>query len=107
LSDEKIEGTELDYVRMINSALPEDIRVWAWAPAPDSFSARFDCIFRVYRYFFVKKGMDIAAMNQAAQLLKGSHDFRNFCKINPGQAQNLVRTIMDINIVKSDLAHQT
>jgi hypothetical protein len=43
---------EINYVRILNGALPEDIRVYCWAPVDTEKSARFDCIQRIYRYFF-------------------------------------------------------
>jgi len=50
---------ELDYCTALNCALPADIRVYAWAPAPAQFSARFNCQQRVYKYFFNKRNLDI------------------------------------------------
>lgn len=35
-----LEG-ELDYVRILNGVLPDDIRVLGWCHAPLNFSARF------------------------------------------------------------------
>lgn len=32
---------EIDYVKVLNRALPKDIRVIAWCPAPPDFHARF------------------------------------------------------------------
>ncbi|XP_048424761.1 tRNA pseudouridine(38/39) synthase isoform X4 [Pyrus x bretschneideri] len=39
--NEQYEG-EIDYVRVLNRALPEDIRVFGWCPVPLDFNARFD-----------------------------------------------------------------
>ena len=44
---------------MLNSTLPEDIRVLTWAPVDSNFSARFNCLHRTYKYFFPKGNMDI------------------------------------------------
>ncbi|GLD93960.1 hypothetical protein PINS_up002565 [Pythium insidiosum] len=74
--------TELDYAVHINRALPDDIRVYAVVPAPASFSARFDCRERMYRYFFVRKTLDIEKMRLGAAKLVGTHDYRNFCRID-------------------------
>lgn len=49
---------ELNYVKVLNRALPEYIRVVAWAPVDSNFSARFDCKSRSYRYFFFRGEMD-------------------------------------------------
>jgi len=42
-------GRELDYAALLNRALPADIRVLGWAPAPPGFSARFSTRHRTYR----------------------------------------------------------
>ena len=44
---------------MLNSTLPEDIRVLSWAPVGPDFSARFNCLHRTYKYFFPKGTMDL------------------------------------------------
>ncbi|KAG7400878.1 tRNA pseudouridine synthase 3 [Phytophthora boehmeriae] len=75
--------TEVDYASHINRALPADIRVYSVAPCRPEFSARFDCKARMYRYFFVRRDLDIDKMRTAAQFLVGKHDFRNFCRIDP------------------------
>ena len=71
----------------------------SWTPVAASFSARFSCQERSYRYYFPKSNLDLHRMQEAAQLLVGEHDFRNFCKadINNG-VTNFVRTINDISI---------
>ncbi|RLN51298.1 hypothetical protein BBJ29_003064 [Phytophthora kernoviae] len=75
--------TEVDYASHINRALPADIRVYSVASCRPEFSARFDCKARMYRYFFVRRDLDIEKMRTAAQFLIGKHDFRNFCRIDP------------------------
>ncbi|KAG2790745.1 hypothetical protein PC129_g6990 [Phytophthora cactorum] len=75
--------TEVDYASHINRALPADIRVYSVASCRPEFSARFDCKARMYRYFFVRRDLDIEKMRTAAQYLVGKHDFRNFCRIDP------------------------
>lgn len=86
---------ELIYPQILNRLLPPDIRVLAWCPTPPpSFSARFSCEERRYRYFFTNppiapgtandgaESLDIDAMRAAAKLFVGDHDFRNFCKLD-------------------------
>jgi tRNA pseudouridine38/39 synthase len=76
-------GEELDYARCLNANLPEHIQVVAWAPCADrSFSARFDCKVRKYKYFFPFADLDLSAMNVAGERLLGERDFRNFCKMD-------------------------
>ncbi|KAJ0338308.1 hypothetical protein COL922a_005757 [Colletotrichum nupharicola] len=111
-SDEK----EIDYIKTLNRLLPEDIRILAWCPSPPpGFSARFSCEERRYRYFFtqpafapttgvsadgLKEGyLDIEAMDAAAQLFVGDHDFRNFCKVDGGkQITNFERRMFEAGV---------
>uniref|UniRef100_M4B3Y2 tRNA pseudouridine synthase n=1 Tax=Hyaloperonospora arabidopsidis (strain Emoy2) TaxID=559515 RepID=M4B3Y2_HYAAE len=74
--------TEVDYASQINRGLPADIRVYSVACCRQQFSARFDCKGRMYRYFFLRRDLDIEKMRRAAQFLVGKHDFRNFCRID-------------------------
>ncbi|KAJ1925741.1 pseudouridine synthase deg1, partial [Linderina pennispora] len=90
---------ELPYINMLNKILPAEIRILAWSPVSPTFDARFSCRWRFYRYFFTEKGLDIARMQDAAQRYLGSHDFRNFCRLDPAkQIKNFERTVMDIAI---------
>ncbi|GAA5926092.1 hypothetical protein JCM3775_005200 [Rhodotorula graminis] len=43
---------EIPYITLINRHLPPSIRVHAWSPVSASFSSRFSCIWRHYKYFF-------------------------------------------------------
>ncbi|ETV92781.1 tRNA pseudouridine(38-40) synthase, variant [Aphanomyces invadans] len=88
---------ELDYPTCLNSALPHDIRVYAWAPAPPEWSARFLCQGRTYRYFFHRRSLDLDAMASAAQLLQGKHDYRNFCRMDP-TVTNFEREILSFQV---------
>ncbi|KIM41956.1 hypothetical protein M413DRAFT_27494 [Hebeloma cylindrosporum] len=54
---------ELDYLVMLNRLLPDTIRVIAWSPVSDSFSARFSCKYRHYKYFFPSTHLDIADLS--------------------------------------------
>ncbi|KAJ3370589.1 tRNA pseudouridine synthase 3 [Allomyces arbusculus] len=90
---------ELPYLTIINRLLPPHIRVLAWAPVPDDFSARFSCAHRTYKYFFPALGLDIAKMREAASYFLGTHDFRNFCKIDPSKpVRNYERTVLAATI---------
>ena len=73
---------EIDYPIVINSGLPDDIRVLGWCDLPASFSARFSAKHRTYRYFFPKRDLDVGLMREAAAHYIGRHDFRNICKID-------------------------
>ncbi len=89
--------TELDYCRMLNRVLPSDIRVLAWRPVDSHFSARFSATHRTYKYFFVRGGLDVARMGEAARRLVGEHDFRNFCKIDPS-VSNFRRRVLSVHL---------
>ncbi|BGP39442.1 pseudouridine synthase deg1 [Rhodotorula kratochvilovae] len=43
---------EIPYITLLNRHLPPSIRVHAWSPVSASFSSRFSCIWRHYKYFF-------------------------------------------------------
>lgn len=91
--------TEFDYCHILNRVLPKEIKVigWAYVNDPD-FSARHKCTGRTYKYYFPKGSLDIQAMNTAAKKLIGTHDFRNFCKINVGERLVYVRELRDFKI---------
>jgi tRNA pseudouridine38/39 synthase len=98
---------ELDYAKMINGCLPDDIRVLASHEVPDSFNARFDCRGRVYKYFFVKANLDIEKMKEAGKKYLGEHDFRNFCRLDVTNTVNYVRTVYEFSIEKMESPNKT
>ncbi|KAL0094671.1 pseudouridine synthase [Phycomyces blakesleeanus] len=90
---------ELPYIDTINRLLPPDIRILAWSPVKPDFDARFNCLSRTYKYFFNKGNLNIQAMQKAAEYIKGTHDFRNFCKIDPTKdITNYQRTVIRLDI---------
>ncbi|CAG8505400.1 9996_t:CDS:1 [Scutellospora calospora] len=90
---------EIPYIETLNRMLPDDIRIIAWAPVNSDFNARHDCRSRHYKYFFVKRNLDIDLMRNAAKRFLGTHDFRNFCKIDGAkQIDNFLRTILHVEI---------
>lgn len=84
---------EIDYVKVLNKVLPQDIRVMGWCPVSPDFSARFSCLSREYRYLFWRGTLDVSAMQKAAEKLIGEHDFRNFCKMDAANVKNYRRKI--------------
>lgn len=91
----------LDASRLTRSLValtPDDLSIKALYRASAGFSARFDAQSRRYRYricagdarpvmawdhaWWYKGSLDVEAMNEAAQLLLGEHDFKSFCKAN-------------------------
>lgn len=91
---------EIDYCTLLNKNLPDDIRIIGWTPVTDKFSARFSATSRTYRYFFLKKKRNIEAMQEAAKLLVGSHDYRNICKLDIVNVKNFEREIFYAKIIK-------
>lgn len=60
---------------------------------------RFSATFRHYKYFFhLDQGMDLEAMQLAASMLVGEHDFRNFCKMDALNVQSFTRRIVSAAI---------
>ena len=78
----------------VNTRLPDEIAVVGAQEVPDGFHARFSARSRSYRYrifqrpvpspfelrrsWWITRRLDEAALNRAAQLLLGEHDFRAF-----------------------------
>jgi len=91
-------------LRRWNDLLPADVNVLALAPASPDFHARHDAVRRVYRYriserrtafgkpfvYWAKDALDVAAMDRAARLLAGRHDFRSFCENPEGHDSTIV-----------------
>lgn len=96
--DEEI--ANLTRPRCINGRLPRDIWAWAWAVAPIGFSARWNALWREYRYILWHEDLDLDLMHLAADRLKGEHDFRNFssCK------DDTVRRIQKLDISEGDIS---
>lgn len=83
-----------DWMRALNAVLPEDIAVQSTALMPDAFHARHDARGKLYRYSILNRSakptvdrafvwhvhtpLNEAAMQQAALLLVGRHDFSSF-----------------------------
>lgn len=97
----------------LNRYLPEDIAVTAAEPADDRFHARLSAVGKVYRYelrlgsvpdvfrrkyqYRVEEPLDLDAMERAARLLCGTHDFRAFCA-NKRYKKSTVRTVSAIEL---------
>ena len=83
-----------EWVRKLNSYLPESIAVFGFHSVPDDAHARFDAVERCYEYIvlqtkdpflqqgahLIRKPLDIDAMNKAAAHLIGQQDFECFSK---------------------------
>jgi tRNA pseudouridine38-40 synthase len=98
-------------VRRLNGVLPDDVRVHRGQEVPDAFDARFSALWRRYAYRIAdaphlvdpltrssvlawSRDLDLDAMNVAAALLVGEHDFAAFCKKREGATT--VRTLHEL-----------
>lgn len=94
------EASEYDYCAILNKILSREIRVLGWKTVERSFSARFSAKCREYKYFFVDQdfGLNLSAMQEAADYLVGEHDFRNFCKADIPTVKNFSRKILSASL---------
>lgn len=98
-------------VGRLNSLLPSDIQVYDFESAAEGFDARFSATSRRYIYriadassnknprlaryaLYVNQELDVTAMHEASQALRGLHDFVSFCKSREGATtiRNLKKT---------------
>ena len=99
-------------LRRLNGVLPVDVRVHRVAVAAVGFDARFSALWRRYAYRIADapdlvdplartavlawpRQLDLAAMNEAAALLTGEHDFAAFCRKREGATT--IRTLLDLS----------
>ncbi|KAG5472374.1 hypothetical protein LSCM1_03773 [Leishmania martiniquensis] len=101
-ADAKPQLPPLDYCNMLNSVLPPTIRIVGCALVDDTFDARFSCIHRTYRYYFCHRGLNLHAMQEAAAFLLGTHNFRNFCKMDVVNVSKFVRTVLSVGVYPSE-----
>jgi len=90
---------EINYPAVLNKILPDDIFVLGWCPAPSlEFKSRFNAESRTYQYYFMPRKLDIDKMKVAASYLVGTHDFRNFCRMDVTNVNHFTRRIHKIII---------
>jgi tRNA pseudouridine38-40 synthase len=97
------------------TALPADIAVLWVRPVPAHFHARYSALSRSYRYLICSRSvrpvlarqraawqpaaLDVAAMNQAAALLVGEHDFSSF-RAAGCQSRSPVRHLRRLDVTR-------
>ena len=95
-------------IRALNVHLPPEIRVLSVEDAPDDFHARFSASGKTYRYrirntpvadpfdrafsWHLPEPLSLDAMNRAAALLVGTHDFNAFRSVG-NEPSTTVRTV--------------
>jgi len=98
-----------DLQRALNAVLPADVVLWDLYPAPADWHPRFSALWRHYRYTVLNQllrspldrryvhqvagPLDLAAMQAAAALLVGEHDFAGYGQ--PTQGDSTVREVFD------------
>lgn len=105
-----------EVMNYVNQYLPEDIAVVAAERADERFHARLSAKGKVYRYhlrvgavpdvfrrkyqYRVDGPLDVPAMERAAALLAGTHDYRSFCS-NKRYKKSTVRTVYAIETAQN------
>ena len=100
--------------RSFQALTDDDISIQTLALMPPDFSARFSALEREYRYLIMPGGrhplflqdwcwdarreLDVDAMNEAASMLVGEHDFKSFCLAASAVGKNTVRTLHDVHV---------
>jgi tRNA pseudouridine38-40 synthase len=104
-----------DWLWDINEALPSDIHVRDMVPADERFHARHHATSRSYLYqisqrrtafgkrfvWWVRDGLDGAAMAAAAEVFRGRHDFAAFCEKPEAQTSTTV-VVDDVVVARAD-----
>ena len=112
-------------LRALNAQLPEDVRVRAIEECGDEFHARFNATSKTYRYLLrnaaisdpferahvwhIPQPLDVAAMQRAAQLLVGTHDFAAFQSVGTdvsGTVRTIVRSTLELRDTSGLLAYE-
>ena len=106
-------------LRRLAGLLPPDVRVRRIGLAPDGFDARFSALSRRYSYrvcddmtgpdplrrldtLWYRHPVGIGAMNEAAGLLLGEHDFAAFCRRREGAST--VRELLSLSWARPEAA---
>lgn len=86
----------------LNFYLPDDIRILEAFEVPLDFHARFDAVYRHYRYILgreksaiyggrrweIETGLHIQLLNDAADYILGEHDFATCCVVSSQKEDN-------------------
>ena len=114
-TDTRIPAKRVAYA--VNALLPEDVVVVRSEEVPAGWHPRKCVSVKTYEYrilnrefpdpvrrrdaYFVSFPLDTDRMRQAAEYLKGEHDFKSFCSAQTA-VKNTVRTIYALDIKKED-----
>ena len=100
----------------LNQYLPDDIAITELIMVPERFHSRLSAVKKIYTYqietgtkknvfsrrtcYGLGQALDITAMQKAAELLCGTHDYKSFCG-NKKMKKSTVRTIEKIEFEQS------
>jgi tRNA pseudouridine38-40 synthase len=99
----------------LRSGLPASIQIKSIAPVSAAFHARFSATGKRYEYhvhlgdanpfnrpycWTVFKALDLAAMQDAAAILRGRHDFRAFTALSGPEREDTVRNLRRLEVVR-------
>ncbi len=103
------------FVPALNQRLPDDIVIQRAEEVALDFHPRYQDTLKTYEYrilnrktplpnerfysYFAPKALDLEAMREAAELIKGTHDFHNFCSTKT-DVTDTVRTITELTLRK-------
>ena len=100
----------------LNSMLPQEIRVIEVHRVPEEFHAQRSAVKKQYSYYFqqgpsmlpqwmdtswwIRRELDVAAMDEAVRVLRGEHDFKSFQARGANPGKTTVRTILEAEVVR-------
>ncbi|HVN66536.1 MAG TPA: tRNA pseudouridine(38-40) synthase TruA [Methanomicrobiales archaeon] len=79
----------------LNVQLPRDCWCTGVAEVPEDFHPRYDARSRTYRYFFPRISLDRGAMEAAAGLFTGRHDFSRLARV---EGKDPVRNVISARV---------
>lgn len=124
VTDEEFASRKLESLaRSLNAICDHHISVPEAREVPFGFSARFDASWREYRYHLCLntgrpvlvqgcvwhmpgRSLDVDAMQQAAQLMVGEHDFKSFCVTSSARMMEQQGRSTNRCVLACDLYHE-
>ncbi len=110
------------FLKGLNSLVPEGIVIKECITVDEKFHARFDAKSKIYRYrilnrpipsaidrqyaWFIRKKLDLKAMNASIEHIIGKHDFKAFEATGSPRAHT-IRHVMEANLRAVDNDYQT
>ena len=105
------------FVPALNQRLPKDIVIQSAEEVPGDFHPRYQKTLKTYEYrilnrefplpmyrnntYFCYRKLDLEKMQQAAEYLRGEHDFKSFCA-TAAVVETTVRTIYELTVSRQE-----